>query len=376
MADADRPAPCPQGKGSPALLRPPTQFPIPTKEVHDDQYVLLACPVCQHHGRRLSAGSHGGPEGSRLSQGADRHRRRAQQAGVAARIQAQLAGQQIASVVFDGTQPNPTVGNVRAGLAQLGEGRAVRLRDLAGRRLAARLRRGIALCATNGGDCRLRGRTARQTAAALVAINTTAGTASEMTRFASSPTRRATSRWPSWTATSRPSCPSTTRADAGQTQGPDRRHRHGRADPCGGGRPPPTPITDACALKAVELIARHLRTAVNPWRRPERPRADGVCAVPGRHGVQQRIAGLCACHGAPAGRLSTTCPRRVQCALLLPHVEAFSVPTSAARLRDVAHAMGVNVAGAGRRSGRAGLPGRHPPAGAGWAFPNAQPTWA
>ena len=33
--------------------------------------------------------------------------------GVAARIQAQLAGQQIASVVFDGTQPNPTVGNAR-----------------------------------------------------------------------------------------------------------------------------------------------------------------------------------------------------------------------------------------------------------------------
>ncbi len=44
-------------------------------------------------------------------------------------------------------------------------------------------------------------------------------------------------------------------------------------------------------------------------------------------------------------------PHGVCNALLLPHVEAFNVPTSAARLRDVAHAMGVNVAGLDAEAG-------------------------
>ena len=93
----------------PALLRTPTQ-PFPhtysdTKEVHDDQYVLHA--QCQHHGRRLSARSHGGPEGHGFRKALIVTDAVLSKLGVAARIQAQLAGQQIASVVFDGTQPNP-----------------------------------------------------------------------------------------------------------------------------------------------------------------------------------------------------------------------------------------------------------------------------
>ena len=39
--------------------------------------------------------------------------------GVAAKVQALLSAQEVKSVVFDGTHPNPTVGNVRAGLAML-----------------------------------------------------------------------------------------------------------------------------------------------------------------------------------------------------------------------------------------------------------------
>src|SRR5471032_1727507 len=39
--------------------------------------------------------------------------------GVAAKVQALLTAQDIQSVVFDGTQPNPTVGNVKTGLALL-----------------------------------------------------------------------------------------------------------------------------------------------------------------------------------------------------------------------------------------------------------------
>ena len=104
--------------------------------------------------------------------------------GVAARIQAQLAGQQIASVVFDGTQPNPTVGNVRAGLAQLKAEQCDFVISLGGGS-PHDCAKGIALCATNGGeiaDYEGVDRSAKPQLP-LVAINTTAGTASEMTRF-------------------------------------------------------------------------------------------------------------------------------------------------------------------------------------------------
>ena len=128
-----------------------------------------------------------------------------------------------------------------------------------------------------------------------------------------------------------------------------------------------TPITDACALKAVELIARHLRTAVNHGATTSNAREQMA--------VRSSLAGM-AFNNASLGYVHTmahqlggftTCPG-VYNALLLPHVEAFNVPTSAARLRDVAHAMGVDVAGLDAEAG-AGLPGRHPPIGTGWGIP-------
>lgn len=104
------------------------------------------------------------------------------------------------------------------------------------------------------------------------------------------------------------------------------------------------PITDACALQAVALIARHLPTAVQQ---------PGDATAREQMAYAQFLAGM-AFNNASLGYVHAMAhqlggfydlPHGVCNALLLPHVEAFNVPTSAARLRDVAHAMGVEVQG-------------------------------
>lgn len=111
-----------------------------------------------------------------------------------------------------------------------------------------------------------------------------------------------------------------------------------------------TPITDACALKAVELIARHLRTAV--------AKGDDLHARE-QMAYAQFLAGM-AFNNASLGYVHAMShqlggfydlPHGVCNALLLPHVEAFNVKTSAARLRDVAQAMGENVQGLDAQAG-------------------------
>ena len=105
-------------------------------------------------------------------------------AGVAEKVAALLAAADIQSVVFDGAQPNPTVGNVEKGLTQLRESACDFIISLGGGS-PHDCAKGIALCATNGGqiaDYEGVDRSAKPQMP-LVAINTTAGTASEMTRY-------------------------------------------------------------------------------------------------------------------------------------------------------------------------------------------------
>lgn len=87
------------------------------------------------------------------------------------------------SVIYDGTQPNPTTENVAAGLKLLKENNCDSVISLGGG--SPRLRKGIALVAANGGDIRDYEGVDRSAKPQLpmIAINTTAGTASEMTRF-------------------------------------------------------------------------------------------------------------------------------------------------------------------------------------------------
>ncbi len=105
-------------------------------------------------------------------------------AGVAARIADALAVRDIDSLIFDGAKPNPSIANVEQGLAALKEGKCDFVVSLGGGS-PHDCAKGIALCATNGGHIRDYEGVDRSAKPQLplVAINTTAGTASEMTRF-------------------------------------------------------------------------------------------------------------------------------------------------------------------------------------------------
>ena len=274
--------------------------------------------------------------------------------GVAARIQAQLAGQQIASVVFDGTQPNPTVKNMHAGLDKMKAEKSDFVLSLGGSS-PHDCANGIALCATNGGeiaDYEGVDRSAKPQLP-LVAINTTACTASEMTRFCiiTDETRHIKMAIVDRNVTpilsvNDPELMLAKPKGLTAATGMDALTHAVEAYVSTAA----TPITDACALKAVELIARHLRTAV--------AHGDDLNARE-QMAYAQFLAGM-AFNNASLGYVPALAhalggfydlPHGVCNALLLPHVEAFNVPTSAARLRDVAHAMGVDVAGLDAEAG-------------------------
>src|SRR3990167_8863343 len=105
-------------------------------------------------------------------------------AGVAGMIAEKLAMQDIDSVIYDGAKPNPSVENVEKGLALLQQSACDFVVSLGGGS-PHDCAKGIALCATNGGrigDYEGVDRSSKPQLP-LVAINTTAGTASQMTRF-------------------------------------------------------------------------------------------------------------------------------------------------------------------------------------------------
>ncbi|WP_199104100.1 iron-containing alcohol dehydrogenase, partial [Aquitalea sp. ASV11] len=104
--------------------------------------------------------------------------------GLADKVAALLTAADIQSVVFDGVHPNPTSANVNAGLALLQEKQCDVVISLGGGS-PHDCAKGIALVAVNGGkiqDYEGVDKSAKPQLP-LVAINTTAGTASEMTRF-------------------------------------------------------------------------------------------------------------------------------------------------------------------------------------------------
>jgi alcohol dehydrogenase len=105
-----------------------------------------------------------------------------------------------------------------------------------------------------------------------------------------------------------------------------------------------TPITDACALKAVALISRHLPRAVADGRDLEA--RDQMAYAQFLAGMAFNNASLGYVH-AMAHQLGGyyDLPHGVCNAILLPHVELFNSSASAERLGEVAAAMGVDTRG-------------------------------
>lgn len=266
--------------------------------------------------------------------------------GVASDVQKRLQEHGIQSVVFDRVNPNPTTVNVEEGLEVLRANDCDCVISLGGGS-PHDCAKGIALVASNGGDIRDYEGVDRSAKPQLpmIAINTTAGTASEMTRFCiiTDETRHikmaivdkhVTPILSVNDSTLMMGMPESLTAATGMDALTHAIEAYVSIAA--------TPITDACALKAVTMIAENLPLAV----------ADGSNAQ-AREAMAyaQFLAGM-AFNNASLGYVHAMAhqlggfynlPHGVCNAVLLPHVQEFNSKVAAARLRDCAAAMGVNV---------------------------------
>ena len=258
--------------------------------------------------------------------------------GMAKQVADQLAAKGIESTIFDGVKPNPTVGNVNAGLEVLKTSQADFVISLGGGSVHD-CAKGIALVASNGGKIEdYEGlNQSKKPQMTLIAINTTAGTASEMTRFTIITDE---SRHVKMAIVDSNVTPFLSINDSELMEGM----------PAGltaaTGMDALThaveayvstiasPITDACALQAIDLIARYLPTAV---KEPKNQEAREQMAY------AQFLAGM-AFNNASLGYVHAMAhqlggfydlPHGVCNALLLPHVEAFNMKAAADRLNIV-----------------------------------------
>jgi alcohol dehydrogenase len=266
--------------------------------------------------------------------------------GVVAQVQQLLAAQQIESCIYDGTHPNPTTLNVKQGLALLQEHRCDCVVSLGGGS-PHDCAKGIALVATNGGEIKDYEGVDRSAKPQLpmIAINTTAGTASEMTRFCIITDE---ARHIKMAIVDKHVTPILSVNDphlmAGMPKGltaatgMDALTHAIEAYVSSAANP----ITDACALKAVTMIAESLRDAV----------ADGS-NMQSRENMAyaQFLAGM-AFNNASLGYVHAMAhqlggfydlPHGVCNAVLLPHVQEFNARVCAPRLKDIAVAMGLDV---------------------------------
>ena len=272
------------------------------------------------------------------------------QIGVVAKVAGLLAEHGIESAVFDETKPNPTMTNVEAGLAMLKANGCDCVISLGGGS-PHDCAKGIALVAANGGsikDYEGVDRSAKPQLP-LIAINTTAGTASEMTRFCIITDE---ARHVKMAIVDKHVTPLMSVNDpelmlakpAGLTAatGMDALTHAIEAYVS----TIATPVTDASAIMAIQLIAKHLRTAVN--------QGDDLHARE-QMAYAQFLAGM-AFNNASLGYVHAMAhqlggfydlPHGVCNAVLLPHVQAYNKQVAARRLADIARAMGEKTDGLG-----------------------------
>ena len=269
-------------------------------------------------------------------------------AGVATLIAEQLALQDIDSVIFDGAKPNPSIANVEAGLVVLKQHHCDFIVSLGGGS-PHDCAKGIALCATNGGHIRDYEGVDRSAKPQLplVSINTTAGTASEMTRFCIITDEE---RHVKMAIVDRNVTPLLSVNDPELMVGMPK----GLTAATGMDAlthaieayvsTAANPITDACAIKAMELISQNLRQAVSDGK--DLTARENMAYAQFLAGMAFNNASLGFVH-AMAHQLGGfyDLPHGVCNAVLLPHVQMFNASECATRLTDVAHALGADVRG-------------------------------
>ncbi len=256
------------------------------------------------------------------------------------------------AVVYDDTVPNPTDKNVEEGLALYQKSGCDMIITLGGGS-SHDCGKGIGLVATNGGTIHDYEGVDQSTKAMppFIAINTTAGTASEMTRFCiiTDTSRKVKMAIVDWRVTPAIAIndpllmmgmPSFLTAATGMDALTHSVEAYVSTIA--------TPITDACAIKSIELIAQYLRPAV----------ANGEDIVArDKMAYAEYLAGM-AFNNASLGHVHAMAhqlggfydlPHGVCNAILLPHVSRFNLISKLDRYADIAVALGENIEGLSAR---------------------------
>jgi len=257
-----------------------------------------------------------------------------------------LEQEKITSNVFDKVQPNPTVSNVNDGLALLKKHDCDFVVSLGGGS-PHDCAKGIALVASNGGEISdYEGLDqSKKPQLPLIAINTTAGTAAEMTRFAIITDEKrhvkmaiVDKHTTPVLSVNDPSLMLGMPASLTAATGMDALTHAIEAYVSTAA----TPITDALALKAIALIQANLLVAV---------KQGGNIVAREQMAYAQFMAGM-AFNNASLGYVHAMAhqlggfydlPHGVCNAVLLPHVQRYNAQVCAERLKDIAHSMGVDV---------------------------------
>jgi alcohol dehydrogenase len=251
-------------------------------------------------------------------------------------------------VVYDETKPNPTIENVNDGLALLKEHGCDCVISFGGGS-PHDCAKGIALLATNGGEIKdYEGvDVSKKPQLPLIAINTTAGTASEMTRFCiiTDEARHIKMAIVDKNVTpiisvNDPELMLAKPASLTAATGMDALTHAIEAYVSIAA----TPVTDASAIKAIEMIQANLREAVANGDNLEA--RDNMAYAQFMAGMAFNNASLGYVH-AIAHQLGGfyDLPHGVCNAVLLPHVQQYNAQVAPARLADVARAMGVDTTG-------------------------------
>ncbi|MCT4634528.1 MAG: L-threonine dehydrogenase [Firmicutes bacterium] len=265
-----------------------------------------------------------------------------------------LESKGIEYVVFDETQPNPTVGNVESGEKMLKDNACDFVISFGGGS-PHDCAKGIALVAVNGGSIKDYEGVDKspKPQLPLVAINTTAGTASEMTRFCIITDEARHIKMAIVDKNTTPviavndpllmlDMPKSLTAATGMDALTHAVEAYVSVAA--------TPVTDACAIKAIELIAKSLRDAVADGQ--DKEARDDMAYAEYLAGMAFNNASLGYVH-AMAHQLGGfyDLPHGVCNAVLLPHVQRYNAQVAPARLADVAKAMGENIEGVSAEAG-------------------------
>lgn len=268
--------------------------------------------------------------------------------GVADQIKDIIEDAGLKVVIFAGAQPNPTDINVHDGLSVFKENKCDLIVSLGGGS-SHDCAKGIGLVAGNGGHIRdFEGvNKSKKAMKPLIAINTTAGTASEMTRFCiitntDTHVKMAIVDWrctptisindPVLMMGMPPSLTAATGMDA-LTHSVEA-YMSTIA----------TPVTDSAALMSIKLIGENLRQAVANGQNFEARNNMAYAQFLG--GMAFNNASLGFVHGM-AHQLGGfyDLPHGVCNAILLPHVQRFNLNSNPQRLADIAVALGEVIDG-------------------------------